>query len=98
MVQNRNLSRSISDVGWGMFISQLKYKSEWYGKNFIQIGRFEPSSKMCSCGYFNSELKLSDRQWTCPKCKKTHDRDILAANNIKNFGLRTKPLLANVVH
>jgi putative transposase len=98
MVQNRNLSRSILDVGWGMFISQLKCKSKWYGKNFIQIGRFEPSSKMCSCGYCNSGLSLADREWTCSKCKKIYDRDILAANNIKNFGLRTKPSIGNVVH
>jgi putative transposase len=98
MIQNKNLSRSILDVGWGMFISQLKYKSEWYGKNFVQIGRFIPSSRLCSCGYCNSELSLADREWTCPECKQTHNRDILAANNIKNFGLRTKPLLGNVVY
>jgi putative transposase len=98
MIKNKHLSRAILDVGWGMFISFLNYKCEWYGKNFIQIGRFEPSSKLCTCGYHNSELKLSDRIWTCPECNQIHDRDVLAAINIKRFGLRAKPLLANEVH
>ena len=91
MVKNRCLSRSISDAGWGMFTGFLAYKAEWYGKNILEIGRFEPSSKMCSCGKINNELKLSDREWTCVHCGTKHDRDILAANNIKNFGLRAKP-------
>lgn len=98
MIKNRKLSRAISDVAWGEFIQQLKYKSDWYGKNLLQIGRFEPSSKMCLCGKVNSELKLSDRKWTCVHCGAEHDRDILAANNIKTFGLRAKPLSANVKH
>lgn len=89
MLQDKNLSQSISDVGWGMFIEMLKYKAEWYGKNILQIGRFEPSSKLCSCcGYINKELKLSDREWTCPKCKSILNRDINAAINIKNFALK----------
>lgn len=60
---------------------------ELYGKNLLVIGTFEPSSKMCSCGYINKELTLADREWTCPVCKIKHDRDILAANNIKKFAL-----------
>ncbi len=88
MVKNRKLSKAISDVGWSMFVDMINYKSEWIGKNFIQIGRFEPSSKLCSnCGYHNSELKLKDREWTCLSCDTTHDRDINAAVNIKKFGL-----------
>ena len=62
-------------------------KCDWYGKNFVQIGRFEPSSKLCSCGYINQTLTLKDRKWTCPSCNVIHDRDILAANNIKKLGL-----------
>lgn len=97
MIQNRKLSRAISDVGWGEFISQLKYKADWYGKNFIQIGRFVPSSKICSnCGFNNSLLTLADRKWGCPNCGIVHDRDINASINIKNFGLRAQPLNANV--
>lgn len=60
----------------------LKYKCSWYGKSLLVIGRYEPSSKICSCGEINHELKLSDREWTCKSCGTTHDRDILAAQNI----------------
>lgn len=79
--------QQIADVGWNSFTNILKYKCDWYGKNFIQIGRYEPSTKLCSCGYINHSLTLKDREWTCPSCKVTHDRDILAANNIKFIGL-----------
>ena len=87
MLKNRKLSRSIADASWSTFVQYLKYKSEWYGTNLLFIGRFEPSSKMCSCGKINKELQLSDREWTCESCEATHDRDILAARNIKKFGL-----------
>jgi putative transposase len=87
MVRNRRLSRAISDVGWSEFVRQLKYKAEWYGKTVLQIGRFEPSSKFCTCGVVNKSLKLSDRIWACTSCGVIHDRDILAANNIKCFAL-----------
>lgn len=92
MVKNHNLSRAISDMGWSEFRSMLEYKAEWYGKNIRVIGRFDPSSKTCSCcGKINRQLKLSDRKWTCEKCEAMHDRDVNAAINIKNFGLRNKP-------
>ena len=58
----------------------------------------EPSSKMCSCGVINNDLKLSDREWTCNSCNKTHNRDILAATNIKKFGLRASTLNAKTDH
>ena len=87
MLQNKNLAKHIIDASWGTFESYLKYKAEWYGKNILQIGRFEPSSKMCSCGEVNNQLKLSQREWVCVSCGSIHDRDILAANNIKKFGL-----------
>ena len=87
MIKNKNLAKHIADVSWGTFESYLKYKAEWYGKNILQIGRFEPSSKMCSCGKVNNQLKLSQREWVCTSCGSIHDRDILAANNIKKFGL-----------
>lgn len=95
MMKNHCLAKAIGDVSWGEFIRQLTYKSKWYGKNLIVIGRFEPSSKMCSCGYVNKDLTLADRKWTCPKCQTTHDRDLLAAQNIKKFAL--SPLLKRVV-
>ena len=87
MIKNHCLAQSISDVSWGEFRRQLEYKCDWYGKNLLVIGRFEPSSKMCSCGKVNNDLKLSDREWTCKFCGVKHDRDVLAANNIKKFAL-----------
>jgi putative transposase len=87
MIKNHNLAKSISDVSWSEFFRQLKYKSDWNGKNVIEIGRFEPSSKMCNCGVINKELKLEDRVWTCKECGSENERDFLAANNIKKFGL-----------
>jgi putative transposase len=89
MVKMHNLSKAISDVSWSSFISMLAYKSEWKGKNFIKIGRFEPSSKTCgSCGAIKCDLQLSDREWVCRECGTIHDRDINAAMNIKNFAIK----------
>jgi putative transposase len=85
MIKNHNLAQSISDVSWSEFNRMLEYKAEWYGKNILRCGQFEPSSKMCSCGYINSDLKLSDRVWVCSECGTKHDRDFNAANNIKKF-------------
>lgn len=87
MLQNHNLAKSIGDVSWSEFFRMLKYKADRYGKNVIEIGRFEPSSKMCECGVINKELKLEDRVWVCTKCGSVNQRDFLAARNIKKFGL-----------
>jgi putative transposase len=88
MLKNRKLSQAISDVSFGEFFRQLKYKCEWSGKNLIVINRFDPSSKRCSdCGEINQELTLADREWTCT-CGIHHDRDLNAAKNIKYFGLQ----------
>ena len=88
MVKNHKLSQSINDVGWGMFVTMLEYKTKWSGKNILKIGRFDPSSKTCNCcGAINKELTLKDREWTC-KCGSVLNRDINAAINIKNFSLK----------
>ena len=87
MMKNHNLAQAIGDVSWSSFLSMLAYKCAWSGKNFVQIGRFEPSSKQCLCGRRNDELSLADRVWQCT-CGLKHDRDILAACNIKAFGLK----------
>lgn len=88
MIKNHKLAQAIQDVSWGKFVDMLKYKATWHGSNIIQIGRFEPSSKMSDCGEINKELNLKDRIWTCKKCGQTYDRDIQAAKNIKKFALR----------
>jgi len=88
MVKNHNIAQAINDVGWSAGLSMLKYKAEWRGKTYHEIGRFEPSSKLHNkCGYINKELTLSDRQWLCPKCGELVDRDINAAENIRDFSL-----------
>lgn len=90
MVKNHCLAQAISDASWSTFVAMLEYKSEWYGKNIIKIGRFAPSSKTCSCcGYINKSLTLTDREWTCNSCGILHDRDVNASINIKNFALKS---------
>ena len=87
MMKNRRLSKSIADASWGEFARQLKYKAAWRRKMVIQIGRFEPSSKLCSlCGFKNNDLQLHQREWLCKACGSCHDRDINAAKNIVKLG------------
>ncbi len=94
MVKNHNLAQSISDSAWSSFVTKLEYKADWLGKTVLRIGQFEPSSKLCSiCGYHNKELQLKDREWECPECATTHDRDINAAINIKKFALIDQNLI-----
>lgn len=88
MVKNRSLAGSISDAGWGELVRQLEYKCQWYGRTLMKIDRWFPSSKRCgSCGYTLDKLPLSVRQWDCPGCNTTHDRDLNAAQNILAAGL-----------
>jgi len=89
MSQALNFGKSVSDNGWGMFTTFLKYKLEDRGKTLIKIDKWYPSSKTCHvCGYKYDDLTLSEREWTCPKCHTIHDRDVNAAINIKNEGLK----------
>lgn len=90
MSQALNFGKSVSDNGWGMFVVFLKYKLEDMGKQLIKIDKFYASSQICSvCGYQNPETKnLSVRIWDCPQCGTHHDRDVNAAINIKNEGIR----------
>ncbi len=89
MVKNHNLAKAISDVGWGMFCTMLKYKTESEGKQYIEIDRFFPSSKTCHlCLNRVDNLTLDVRGWTCKHCGTHHDRDVNAAINIRNEGLR----------
>lgn len=86
MVQNRRLSRSISDAGWGMFLTFLNYKCDWAGKHFVEVDRFFPSSKLCyHCGA-KQEMPLSKRVYKCD-CGVEIDRDVNAAKNIRVAGM-----------
>ena len=83
LVKNHKLALSISDAAWGEAIRQLEYKCAWYGRTFVKIERWFPSSKRCSnCGYIIDKLPLNIREWDCPKCRVHHDRDENAGKNI----------------
>ena len=90
MRKNHSLAYSVSDVRWSQLLGFIRYKCQWYGKEFRQVDRFYASSKICSCcGTYHKDIvsSLSVREWTCPDCGTHHDRDINAAKNILNQAL-----------
>ena len=88
MTSNHKLAKAISDASWSQFVTYLDYKLAWTGGQLVKIGRFEPSSKTCSsCGNVQ-DIKLSQRTFTCNNCNFTCDRDLNAAFNIKQFGIK----------
>ncbi|MDO5145498.1 MAG: zinc ribbon domain-containing protein [Eubacteriales bacterium] len=91
MSRSLHFGKSVSDNGWGMFTTFLTYKLEEMGKQLVKVDKFFASSQNCSvCGYKNSEIKdLAVRAWHCPNCGTHHDRDINAAKNIRNEGMRS---------
>ncbi|GBF82783.1 transposase, IS605 OrfB family protein [Aphanothece sacrum FPU1] len=83
------LAKSILDAGFGMLLNFLSYKLEREGGKLVQVDRFYPSTKTCSCcGFKNNLINLSIRDWVCPNCQTHHDRDENAAKNIRAEGLR----------
>lgn len=97
MMKNPKLAKHIADASWGEFTRQLQYKSAWAGRVYVEIDRFFPSSKRCSCcGFVQEQLPLAVREWECPECGTPHDRDINAAKNILAVGLAVLAFGENV--
>ncbi len=97
MIKNPKLAKAITDASWGEFTRQLAYKANWMGRTYVEIDRFFPSSKRCSCcGFVKDKLLLDVRSWECPECGTTHDRDINAAQNILAAGLAVLAFGENV--
>lgn len=89
MMKNHKLAKSIQELSLYRFKEIMKYKAKWFNREIIEIDRYFPSSKLCSnCGYKNDDLTLKNREWGCPHCGQTHNRDINAAVNILNEGIR----------
>lgn len=89
MVKNHTLAKAISDASWGKFCTMLKYKAEFDGKTYLEVDRFFPSSHLCSITLLPiQKMDLSVRSFDCPHCQQRHDRDVNAAINIRNEGLR----------
>ena len=88
--KKKHIAKETTDNSYCMFLTMLEYKLEDRGKKLIKVDKYYPSSQLCSnCGYQNTLTKdLHIRHWICPKCGASHNRDINAAINIKNEGLR----------
>ncbi|MFE2070510.1 RNA-guided endonuclease InsQ/TnpB family protein [Streptomyces sp. NPDC059467] len=83
------LNQAIFDAGWGELVRQLRYKCEWYGRELVIVDRFFPSTRRCSaCHAMGPRLDVSVRQWTCSECGALHDRDVNAAVNLRDEGMR----------
>ena len=97
MIKNPKLAKPIADASWGEFTRQLAYKANWAGRTHVEIDRFFPSSKRCSCcGFVKDKLLLDVRSWECPECGTTHDRDVNAARNVLAAGLAVLAFGENV--
>lgn len=89
MMKNHSIAKSIQELSASRFKEICSYKALWYKRDIISINQFFPSSKLCECcGFKNDELTLKDRTWICPSCGVEHDRDLNAARNIRDEGLR----------
>jgi putative transposase len=92
------LSQAIIDAGWGELLRQLRYKCEWYGRTLVVVDRFFPSTRRCSaCHAKGPKLDVSVREWTCAECGAVHDRDVNAAVNLRDEGMRLYWLVASAL-
>ncbi|MFD2867684.1 transposase [Kurthia sp. 3B1D] len=88
MLKNHKLAKAINDVSWFSFVQKLMYKAKWYGREIVKISRFYPSSQLCHvCGHRDGKKSLDIREWVCPSCGETLDRDLNASRNILAEGL-----------
>lgn len=89
MMANRHIAKAVADASMGEMLRQLRYKAAWYGREYVEVSRWFPSSKLCAdCGCIFSGLTLAMREWDCPECGAHHDRDLDAARNIAEEGRR----------
>ncbi|CAM5606437.1 transposase [Streptomyces spiroverticillatus] len=89
------LNQSIFDASWGELLKQLRYKCEWYGRTLVIVDRYFPSTRRCSsCHVKGERLDLSVREWKCGSCGAVHDRDVNAAQNLREEGMRLYGLVA----
>jgi putative transposase len=92
------LNQSILDASWGELLKQLRYKCEWYGRTLVVVDRYFPSTRRCSSCHLKGErLDLSVRTWQCAGCGTVHDRDVNAAQNLREEGLRLYWLVASAL-
>ncbi len=97
MIKHPKLAKHIADASWEEFTHQLKYKANWAGRTYVEVDRFFPSTKRCSCcGFVKKTVPLEVRVWECPECGAVHDRDINAARNILAVGLAVLAFGENV--
>ena len=88
MFKNKHWSPKLQRIALYSLLEKIRYKAQWHNKKFIQVDRWFASSKICHhCGYYNKDLEY-EKEWTCPQCKKHHNRDINASKNILNEGIR----------
>ena len=81
------IAKKLNEYAISTCINQIEYDCKKSGKHFVKIGKYQPSTKTCQCGYVNDNIDLGVRKWTCPNCGRINDRDGNAAMNIAKWGL-----------